>query len=76
MKKIKYLVGTLLLTGSFVLMGCNDDDVAMTQVNATLNISCNIGNDLTVKTGSYTFTNVSTGTETTVDYGADRKSVV
>ena len=70
MKKIKYLVGTLLLTGSFVLTGCNDNDVAMSQVNATLNISCNIGNDLTVKTGSYTFTNVSTGTETTVDYGA------
>lgn len=70
MKKIKYLVGALLLTGSFVLTGCNDDDVAMTQVNATLNISSNIGNDLTVKTGSYTFTNVSTGTETTVDYGA------
>lgn len=70
MKKIKYLVWALLLTGNFVLTGCNDDDVAMTQVNATLNISSNIGNDLTVKTGSYTFTNVSTGTETTVDYGA------
>ena len=70
MKKIKYLVGALLLTGNFVLTGCNDDDVAMTQVNATLNISSNIGNDLTVKTGSYTFTNVSPGTETTVDYGA------
>ena len=70
MKKVKYLALAVLLTGSFAMTSCSDDDVATTQVNANLNISNSIGNDLTVKTGTYTFANVSTGLETTIDYGS------
>ncbi len=70
MRKVKYLALAVLLTGSFAMTSCSDDDVATTQVNANLNISNSIGNDLTVKTGTYTFANVSTGLETTIDYGS------
>lgn len=69
MKKIKYFALAILLTGGVAMTSCSDD-VATTQVDMGLNISNSIGNDLTVKTGTYTFTNVSTGLETTIDYGA------
>lgn len=52
------------------MTGCSDDDVATTQVNMGLNITNAIGDDVTVKTGTYTLTNVSTGAETKIAYGA------
>ena len=52
------------------MTSCSDDDVATTQVNMGLNIKNTIGDNLKVETGTYTFANVSTGTETTIDYGA------
>lgn len=70
MKKIKYLALVILLAGSFTMTSCSDDDVATTQVNMGLNIKNTIGDNLKVETGTYTFANVSTGTETTIDYGA------
>ncbi len=68
MKKVKYFALVLLLAGGFAMTGCSDDDVATTQVDMGLNVINSIGNDLTVKTGTYTFTNISTGLETRVDY--------
>ena len=70
MKKVKYFALAILLAGSFTMTSCSDDDVATTQVNMGLNIKNTIGDNLKVETGTYTFANVSTGTETTIDYGA------
>ena len=68
MKKVKYFAWALLLAGGFVMTACSDDDVATTQVDMELNVINSIGDDLTVKTGTYTFTNISTGLETKIDH--------
>ena len=68
MKKVKYFAWALLLAGGFAMTACSDDDVATTQVNMELNVINSIGDDLTVKTGTYTFTDISTGLETKIDY--------
>lgn len=70
MKKVKYFALALLLTGGFAMTSCSDDDVATTQVTVGLNISNTIGDDLTVKTGTFTFTDISTGLETKIDYSS------
>ena len=68
MKKVKYFAWALLLAGGFAMTACSDDDVATTQVDMELNVINSIGDDLTVKTGTYTFTNISTGLETKIDH--------
>lgn len=68
MKKVKNFAWALLLAGGFVMTACSDDDVATTQVDMELNVINSIGDDLTVKTGTYTFTNISTGLETKIDH--------
>lgn len=70
MKKIKYFALALLFAGGFAMTSCSDDDTPTTQVTLELNLSTNNEQNLTVKTGTYTFTNASTGLETGINYGA------
>lgn len=72
MKKMKYFALALLLAGGFAMASCSDDEVATTEVTLGLNLGINNDENLSVKTGTYTFANVSTGLETKVDYATAR----
>lgn len=69
MRKRIYFAAVLLAAGNFALTGCQDDEAATTQVSLGLDIKNTVGEHLKVETGTYTFTNVSNGTEATIDYG-------
>lgn len=71
MKRFKYVIASLLVGGCLSMVSCSDDEVATSQVTIGLNVTSNdLGNSLTVNTGTYTFTNVSTGQITTIDYAS------
>ena len=64
------------LAGMLLLTACSsDDELKTSQVGLALNVSSNIEN-LQVASGTYTFTNVSTGTDTQVAYAAAGTTVL
>lgn len=66
--KLSYL-SALLGCGLF-WASCSDDKVAVSQVSVDVVISNPLGNEIQVKDGTYTFSNVSTGEQKTIPYGA------
>ncbi|NCC10124.1 MAG: DUF4876 domain-containing protein [Bacteroidia bacterium] len=73
--KFKYLFGACILAGALTLSACSDDDGGNSEVAVGVKISSQVKEDLTITGGTYTFKNVSTGLETTVDY-AQKKVVL
>ena len=69
---LKYLFGTLLVAGTLSFTSCSDEQGGSTEVSIEVTLPTNLKDELTITGGSYTFKNVSTGLETTVDY-ADKK---
>ncbi|MGN0207157.1 MAG: DUF4876 domain-containing protein, partial [Muribaculaceae bacterium] len=66
--KLSYL--SALLGCGLLLASCSDDKVAVSQVSVDVVISNPLGNEIQVKEGTYTFSNVSTGEQKTIPYGA------
>lgn len=69
-KNIKYFAMALLLAAGFAMTSCSDDHAATTQVTIGLDLHNNTGKELTVKSGTYTFTDISSGLETKIDYAS------
>lgn len=69
---LKYVFGTLLVAGTLLSTSCSDEQGGSTEVSIVVTLPTNIENELTITGGKYTFKNVSTGLETTVDY-SDKK---
>ncbi|MDR1518000.1 MAG: DUF4876 domain-containing protein [Dysgonamonadaceae bacterium] len=69
MKKLKLFAVALFIAGGFGLTSCGDDAPAKSDVTLSLNAN-SIGDNFTVTSGKYVFTDVSTGLETVVDYAS------
>ena len=64
----KCLALALIISGSFSLFGCSDDESKNSEVSVAVKISSDIKEEIKIIDGTYLFINVSTGLQTKVDY--------